>query len=383
MPKFIIFFLVFFILSNNNIFITFANNKNINIEAQGAILMDFKTGRILYSKDADKPLAMASTTKIMTAIIALEKGNLEDIVKVSKNATKAPPVKMHLNENEEIKLKDLLYALMLQSSNDAAVAIAEHISGDVDTFCNMMTEKAKELGAKDTVFRTPNGLDDLDHHSTAYDMAIIARYALNNKQFMDIINTTQVSFKTNKATYDIINKNRLLSEYEGANGVKTGYTGKAGHCFVGSATKGDMTLISVVLASGWGDKGKKQKWIDTKTLLNYGFENFSYKNILNNTDISNTILVEKGEKDNASLYYENDIILPLSKDEENKISIKLDYIKTIKAPVKENEKVGVANIYLDNNLLAQTNILTKEAIDKKTFNSYINDIFENWINILN
>nr|WP_317360133.1 D-alanyl-D-alanine carboxypeptidase family protein [uncultured Tyzzerella sp.] len=383
MPKFIIFFLVFFILSNNNIFITFANNKNINIEAQGAILMDFKTGRILYSKDADKPLAMASTTKIMTAIIALEKGNLEDIVKVSKNATKAPPVKMHLKENEEIKLKDLLYALMLQSSNDAAVAIAEHISGDVDTFCNMMTEKAKELGAKDTVFRTPNGLDDLDHHSTAYDMAIIARYALNNKQFMDIINTTQVSFKTNKATYDIINKNRLLSEYEGANGVKTGYTGKAGHCFVGSATKGDMTLISVVLASGWGDKGKKQKWIDTKTLLNYGFENFSYKNILNNTDISNTILVEKGEKDNASLYYENDIILPLSKDEENKISIKLDYIKTIKAPVKENEKVGVANIYLDNNLLAQTNILTKEAIDKKTFNSYINDIFENWINILN
>lgn len=383
MPKFIIFFLVFFILSNNNIFITFANNKNINIEAQGAILMDFKTGRILYSKNADKPLAMASTTKIMTAIIALEKGNLEDIVKVSKNATKAPPVKMHLNENEEIKLKDLLYALMLQSSNDAAVAIAEHISGDVDTFCNMMTEKAKELGAKDTVFRTPNGLDDLDHHSTAYDMAIIARYALNNKQFMDIINTTQVSFKTNKATYDIINKNRLLSEYEGANGVKTGYTGKAGHCFVGSATKGDMTLISVVLASGWGDKGKKQKWIDTKTLLNYGFENFSYKNILNNTDISNTILVEKGEKDNASLYYENDIILPLSKDEENKISIKLDYIKTIKAPVKENEKVGVANIYLDNNLLAQTNILTKEAIDKKTFNSYINDIFENWINILN
>ena len=382
MKKFIMFFLVFFILSNN---IVFANDKenSINVDAQSAILMDYKTGRVLYSKNADDPLAMASTTKIMTAIIAIENGNLEDTVKVSKNATKAPPVKINLKENEEIKLKDLLYALMLQSSNDAAVAIAEHISGSVEIFCDNMTKKAKELGAKDTVFRTPNGLDSLDHHSTAYDMAVITRYALNNKQFMDIINKKQVSFKTNMSNYDIINKNRLLSEYEGANGVKTGYTGKAGHCFVGSATQNDMTLISVVLASGWGEKGKKQKWVDTKNILNYGFNNFSYESILSQNDCLDTISVIKGEKDNMPLYYEKDIILPLSKDEKEKISIKLDYIKSLQAPVKKDEKVGVANIYINDNLITQTNILTKEDINKKTFSSYINNIFKNWINILN
>lgn len=382
MKKFIIFFLVFFILSTN---IVFANNKqnNVDVNAQSAVLMDYKTGRILYSKNENEPLAMASTTKIMTAILAIENGNLEDTVKVSKNATKAPPVKMHLKENEEIKLKNLLYALMLQSSNDAAVAIAEHIYKDVETFCDNMTKKAKEIGAKDTVFRTPNGLDHLDHHSTAYDMAIIARYALNNQQFMDIINTKQVSFKTNMSTYDVINKNRLLSEFEGANGVKTGYTGKAGHCFVGSATQNDMTLISVVLASGWGENGKKQKWIDTKTLLNYGFKNFSYENILSQNDCLDTISIIKGEKDIMPLYYEKDIILPISKDEKEKISIKLDYIKSLEAPVKKNEKVGVANVYINDTLAAQTNILTKENINKKTFSYYINDIFKNWINILN
>ncbi len=378
MKKFIIFFLVFFILSTN---MAFANT--LDLDAQGAILMDFKTGRILYAKNENTPLAMASTTKIMTAILAIENGNLDDIVKVSKNATKAPPVKMNLKENEEIKLKDLLYALMLESSNDAAVAIAEHIGNTVDNFCNMMTEKAKEVGAKDTIFRTPNGLDSLDHHSTAYDMAFITRYALNNQQFIDIINTKEASFKTNKSTYNMINKNRLLSEFEGANGVKTGYTGKAGHCFVGSATQNDMTLISVVLASGWGEKGKKQKWIDTKTLLNYGFNNFNYEKILTQNDCLDTINVVKGEVDTIPLYYENDIILPISKEEKENISVKLDYIKTLDAPIKANEKVGIANIYINDSLVAQTNILTKENVEKKSFSSYINNIFKNWINILN
>lgn len=380
MKKFIIFFLVFFIFLTNIVFAT--DNTTPNVDAQSAILMDYKTGRILFAKNENEPLAMASTTKIMTAILAIENGNLEDTVKVSKNATKAPPVKMFLKENEEIKLKELLYALMLQSSNDAAVAIAEHISKDVETFCNAMTNKAKEIGAKDTVFRTPNGLDSLDHHSTAYDMALITRYALNNKEFMDIINTKQVSFKTNLSSYNITNKNRLLSEFNGANGVKTGYTGKAGHCFVGSATQNDMTLISVVLASGWGQKGKDQKWIDTKNILNYGFKNFSYEKILSKEDYLETISIKKGTKDNISLYYENDISLPISKDEKENISIKLDYIKTLEAPVQKDQKVGVANIYINDNLVSQVNILTNENVNKKTFSSYINQIIKNWVNIL-
>ena len=382
MKKFIIFFLVFFVLSKNIVFAD-SEEENLDIEAQAFILMDYKTGRVLLGKNENNPMAMASTTKIMTAILAIENGNLEDTVKVSKNATKAPKVKMYLQENEEIKLKELLYALMLQSSNDAAVAIAEHISGDVETFCQMMTDKAKELGAENTVFRTPNGLDYLDHHSTAYDMALITKYALNNPKFVELINTRQVSFKTNMSTYDILNKNKLLDEYEGANGVKTGYTGKAGHCFVGSATKDDMTLISVVLASGWGEKGKRQKWIDTKNILNYGFKNFSYEKILSKEDCTETISIKKGEKDIASLYYEEDIILPISKEEKEHISVKLDYIKNLEAPVSKDAKIGIAKIYINDNLVAQTNILTNEQVNRKTFFNYINEIFRNWVNILN
>ncbi|MDE6182062.1 MAG: D-alanyl-D-alanine carboxypeptidase [Eubacteriales bacterium] len=321
MKKLTVFFIIFLIIFNTTVFANNTENKEPNPVAQSAILIDAKTGRVLWGKNENEPLAMASTTKIMTAILAIEQGNLEDKVVVSKNATKAPPVKMFLKEGEEIKLKELLYALMMQSSNDAAVAIAEHISGDVETFCNMMTEKAKELGAKDTVFKTPNGLDSGDHHSTAYDMALIAKYAIQNQTFLEIINTREISFKTNKSSYNIINKNRLLSEFNGANGIKTGYTGKAGHCFVGSATRGDLTLISVVLASGWGNKGKQQKWIDTKEILNYGFNNFKYETVLKATDCQDILNINKGYKETIPLYYENEVVLPLKNEEISQIKI--------------------------------------------------------------
>ncbi|MCL2415667.1 MAG: D-alanyl-D-alanine carboxypeptidase, partial [Defluviitaleaceae bacterium] len=238
-------------------------SKEPDVCAQGAILMDFETGRVLWEKNAHEPMAMASTTKIMTAILAIELGNLKDEVVVSRRAEIAPRVKMYLRKGEIIALGDLLHALMLQSSNDAAVAIAEHIGGDVENFCIMMTAKAKEIGAENTVFETPNGLDGENHHSTAYDMALIARYALQNPKFNELINTPQTEVKSSRATYNIINKNRLLREFDGANGVKTGYTGKAGHCFVGSALRDEMQLISVAFACGWGQRGKEQKWIDT------------------------------------------------------------------------------------------------------------------------
>ncbi len=380
MKKFSLFFLVFFIAINFNINV-FASDEP-KVEAKGSILIDYNTGRVLWGKEENMPLAMASTTKIMTAILAIENGNLEDIVKIGKNPPKAPPVKMKLKVNEEIRLKDLLYALMLESANDSAVAIAEHIGGSVENFCNMMTQKAKELGAKDTVFQTPNGLDGENHHSTAYDMAIIARYALSNNTFKDIINTKNVSFKTNLSSYNLVNKNRLLSEFSGGNGVKTGYTGKAGHCFVGSATRDDMTLISVVLGSGWGDKGKAQKWIDTKAILNYGFENFKYEKILSKEDCKESIKVIKGDKESIALYFEEDVILPISDEEKDKIDIKLEYQENIEAPIYKNQKVGVCKIYINDKLEKEINILTKEQSSKQTFKAYMDKILKNWANII-
>lgn len=338
------------VMSNTNII--YADEPNII--SQGAIVMDAETGRVLFGKNIDEPLAMASTTKIMTAIVTLENANLNDIVVVGKNPTSAPNVKMNLKEGEEISLQNLLYALMLQSSNDAAVAIAEHVFGDVETFCIKMTEKASLLGAKDTVFKTPNGLDLDDHHSTAYDMALITRYALQNPKFVDIINTSEVNFTTNKNSYSITNKNAFLSLYEGANGVKTGYTNKAGYCFVGSATRDDMTLISVVLTSGWGTTGKTYRWEDTKNLLDYGFENFEYKTIIekgiigdglvdNNTNIINIL---KGEKNFINLYCPEEVVLPISQteQEENQIEVIYKYPEVLEAPIYQDQKVGEAYI---------------------------------------
>ena len=198
---------------------------DLDIVSQSAVVMDCKTERVLWQKNMDKEMPMASTTKIMTAVIALESGKTEEIVVAGKNAATAPKVKMGLSTGEKHRLYDLLYPLMLQSSNDAAVAIAEHIGGNIEGFAVLMNEKAKKLGANNTEFVTPNGLDKGNHHSTAYDMALISRYALENEDFLKIINTKSITIplkNNDEKQYSIYNKNRLLSEYDGAIGVKTG-----------------------------------------------------------------------------------------------------------------------------------------------------------------
>lgn len=355
-----------------NSFTVNAASKEPEVDAQGAILMDYKTGRVLWEKNAHTPLAMASTTKIMTAIMALEKGNLSDTVKVSRSASLAPPVKMHLKPGEEINLEYLLYALMLQSSNDAAVAIAEHISGSSDEFCKAMTEKARALGATDTVFETPNGLDTDNHCSTAYDMALITRYALANEEFNRIINTRHICVKSNNTTYDISNKNRLLSEFDGANGVKTGYTGKAGHCFVGAATVDDMQIISVVLASGWGAKGREQKWIDTKRILKYGFENYEYKDIVAKDQTAGNVPVNKSRDKNVEIYFEEGLRLPVKEGED--IFIKISKPETIEAPIKEGALLGHARIYLEGGLEREIDLLAKNDVLRHDFNTSLEKI---------
>lgn len=381
--KNIVAILMIFVMLGNLVDVCASEIKNPSVVSDAVILMDAKTGRVLFEKNMDKPLAMASTTKIMTAIIALENGNLEDIVSVSKNATKAPEVKMNLQEGEEISLLDLLYALMLQSSNDCAIAIAEHIGGDVANFCNMMTEKAEILGAKDTLFVTPNGLDEGDHHSTAYDMALISRYALQNEKFMEIINTQSVKIKTNKKAYDVNNKNAFLNLYDGANGMKTGYTNKAGYCFVGSALRGDMNLICVVLASGWGATGKTQKWKDSEALLDYGFDNFEYIEVLGNRVLGEKIQVLKGSESEIGLYYATDLIAPLREDEVSKVNIVVEYLEVVEAPIYKDEIVGNASVYIDNELLGKIDILADTTVLKNTFFSNLGNIVKLWCSMVN
>jgi D-alanyl-D-alanine carboxypeptidase (penicillin-binding protein 5/6) len=348
------------------------------VNAISAVLMDSETGRVLWEKDCDKPMAMASTTKIMTCIIALENGSLDDEVVVGKNATLAPPVKMYLTEGEKIRLEDLLYALMLQSSNDAAVAVAEHIGGSVENFCEMMNTKAAELGCKDTVFETPNGLDKGNHHSTAREMAVITRYALKNEEFVRIINTPNADFTTNKKHYAFANKDRLLTEYEGAMGVKTGFTGKAGHCFVGAAKRGDRQLISVVLASGWGSVGKSRKWSDTKAILDYGFNNFEKTPIIQKGAELSAACVDRAKESSVPLAAEEDVSILMKKGENVDYKLKIDKPYFISAPVKKGDAVGKADVYVNGNKIGETKLVATRDIERFCFEDNFKNIFKKW-----
>lgn len=351
--------------------------KDLKVVSTSAILMDFNSGRILWEKNSTAPLSIASTTKIMTCIIALENANFKDEVTVSKRAASAPEVKMHLSTGEKQRLEDLLYALMLQSSNDAAVAIAEHVGGTVEKFCEMMTVKAKEIGALDSVFETPNGLDAGNHHSTAYDMALITRYALSNEDFVRIINTKEVTTPVSGGDYKsyyIANTDRLIREYEGANGVKSGFTNKAGHCFVGSAVRNDVKLISVVLASGWGTKGKNQKWIDTKQLLDYGFANYKNTEIIKKGTNAKEFNVLNSPLQSSNVIYSEGLDMLLSEQEKENIKVELNIPDSIEAPIIKGDTIGTAKIYLNDENIKNISLYATENIQKYKLKDWLDKI---------
>lgn len=371
----ILFFILFFILIfSKNIYANEAIIEEPKVYADGAILIDSKTGRILWGKNEEKELSMASTTKIMTAILAIESGKLDEKVIVSKTATKAPEVKLHIQENEEFLLSDLLYPLMLESSNDVAIAISEHIYGSTENFCLEMTKKAKKLGAMNTIFKTPNGLDKEDHHSTAKDMAIIAKYAMENEIFVDIINTPNFTFNSNLKAYSVTNKNKLLTSYDGANGIKTGFTNMAGNCFVGSATRGNISLISVVLASGWGSQGREQKWIDTKEILNYGFQNYFYKDIIKSGEICGKINIDRSKTKEISVAYGKSFTILLNKEEERTLEIKTELFDTYMAPIVKGSTVGKTLIKVKGQIIGQIPIVTTKSCERHDLKTKIEDI---------
>ncbi len=380
MKKTISFILTMIILLNTTFF-TYASDELPTVHADGAILMDYKTGRVLYEKNADKPLAMASTTKIMTLILALESGRLDETVTVSKTAARAPKVRLNLSEGEEVRLGDLLYPLMLESSNDCAVAIAEHLGGSVEGFSQMMNDKALELGCKDTIFETPNGLDKGNHHSTARDMAIITKYCLGNEDFIEYINTPSKTIKTSKTTYTVNNKNKLLNSYEGANGVKTGYTNKAGQCFIGSAKRGDMQLITVVLASGWGDVGKERKWTDSKNMLNYGFDNYKYYEIVNEGEIVGKIDVTRTRTPEIEVALDRSVMLPLNESEAVSVKRKIKIDRSLEAPVESGKIIGTCEIWADDKVIDTVGVKTMGSADRHDLETKVRSIIDTWLNV--
>ncbi|NLL72586.1 MAG: D-alanyl-D-alanine carboxypeptidase [Clostridiales bacterium] len=364
-------------------------NKNYHIEqldleipklklnSKSALLMDGENNRVLYEVNGYEELPMASTTKIMTCIVTLEKGNLNDVVTVSSYAARMPDVQLNIRAGEQYYLKDLLYSLMLESHNDVAVAIAEHLGGTVEGFATMMNDKARSLGCYNTNFVTPNGLDAEGHYTTAKDLGVIAAYAINNNDFIAITNTPSYQFKElkNGRSFSVSNKNRFLYMMDGAVGVKTGFTGKAGYCFVGAIKRPDKTLISVVLGCGW-PPNKSLKWTDTKRLMTYGIDNYERKQIFEKKELA-PLLVEGGQKPLVDLNIEGDLELLLRKNE--KVTIKYDIPKSLSAPIKSNQQVGLAKYYIDDNLYSEIPIYARDESKKidlefcfrRLFNLYI------------
>lgn len=294
---------------------------------------------------------MASTTKIMTCIVTLENGNLNDVVTISPYAARMPDVQLNVRAGEQYYLRDLLYSLMLESHNDVAVAIAEHVGGTVEGFTTMMNDKARELECYNTNFVTPNGLDAEGHYTTARDLAVISSYAIKNKDFLAITNTPSYQFKELKngsRSFSVSNKNKFLYMMDGAIGVKTGFTGKAGYCFVGAVKKPDRILISVVLGCGW-PPSKNLKWTDTKRLMTYGIENYEKRQIFEEIDME-PIYVEKGQSDFIEADIKGDLQLLLRKDE--KIKIEYDIPDILVAPIEKGQRIGEVKYYINDSLYA-------------------------------
>lgn len=346
---------------------------NMKLYAIGSALMDADSGRVLYERKGNEPLPMASTTKIMTCIVALEEGNLEDIVTVSKYASTRPAVKLGIREGEQYILKDLLYSLMLESHNDVAVAIAEHVGGSVQGFAKMMNDKAKEIGCKNTHFVTPNGLDANGHYTTAVELSKIASYAIKNEQFIKITNEPIWNFSEVKTgrKFAVSNKDRFLYIFDGAIGVKTGFTNKAGYCFVGAVKRNDKTLVSAVLGSGW-PPNKSFKWSDTTKLMNYGLDNFEYKTIFEGTDDFQPIMVEDGIEGVTDTYVEGQLDLLVSKSD--KVDYTYDMPEMVKAPIYKGSTVGYINIWINGEIYTKYPIRVSKTVAERDFNYCLDQI---------
>lgn len=353
--------------------------------ATAACLMDGDTGRVLFGKRETDPMAMASTTKIMTCILALENGGEQAVATASAQAAAAPKVHLGVYEGEQFLLGDLLYSLMLESHNDAAVMIAETIGGSIEGFAALMNEKAAVIGCTDTHFVTPNGLDASDaggdHHTTAADLARIMRYCIKTSpkatEFLAVTQTRSYTFwdLEKKNMFNCCNHNALLDQMEGAISGKTGFTAKAGYCYTGALERDGKCLIVTLLACDWPNH-KNYKWTDAAKLLNYGLESYTYRDVLDHSWKPGRIEVTDGvydgllqTKSSASLTLVSPALDParslpvlLKETEIPKKDIFLPEL--IEAPVKKGEKVGSVTYSIDGMLLAEYPVYAAETIEK-------------------
>lgn len=377
-----------------------AETAPLQLYAQAAVLMDADSGRVLYGKNENEPMPMASTTKIMTCILALEYGNPDDIVEVSAYAASMPKVKLFVKQGERYRLGDLLYSLMLESHNDSAVVIAEAVGGSVEEFAVMMNQKARDIGCYDTYFITPNGLDAVVndtgqiHSTTAADLAKIMAYCIMDSpakdRFLEITQTKEYQFcdESGSRNFHCNNHNSFLEMMDEAISGKTGFTNKAGYCYVGAVESEGRTFTVALLACGWPGH-KTYKWSDMKKLAQYGMENYEYCDIYKEQQFADIPVINGIAGEAATPYDKATVEVSLEKPEENTlpyllckedvVEVKTSLVKEIEAPVFAGEKVGQVAYYLNDELVKTYAVVTSGEVEGISYPWVLQYIFKLFI----
>ena len=338
------------------------------IGAKAAVLLEASTGKVLFAQNAQAQLPMASTTKIMTALLAIEEGDLEEMVTTDASAYGVEGSSIYLQLEETISLRDLLYGLMLASGNDAAVAIAVHIANGVEQFAARMNERAREIGAVNTNFVTPNGLPDENHYTTAYDLALIAAEAMKNETFREIVSTQYYRTETGAVARTFKNKNQILWKYEGGNGIKTGYTQAAGRCLVFAAEREGMQLVGVVLSC-------PNMFEDAMALLDYGMDNYEMRPLVQEGDRIANVYVSGGMKKRLALCAPADIMVPVEKDGSSTYRTRVILPDSIEAPLDAGEACGYVEVLEEDGALRTAfPLVAQEAVDEATVRYYIDKL---------
>lgn len=356
--------------------------SEVALYSRGAVLMDAATGRVLYGKNENTVMPMASTTKIMTCILALESGRLDELAQVSAYAAAQPKVHAGLRSGEQYYIRDLLYSMMLESHNDAAVVIAEHIGGSVEGFADLMNRKAAELGMNQTYFITPNGLDAEDengiHATTARDLAVLCAYAIKNDTFCEIVQTPSYQYHDAEGIHRISanNKDAFLHQMTGALGIKTGFTGQAGFCFAGALEDRGRVYVSVVLAAGW-PPNKNYKWIDTSVLMHYGMEHYENREI-SVPSIQGVSCVTGGSALKTAWEFPADSMAMLLGDCDT-VEIVTLYPEEIHGGIVSGEQIGLRRVMVNGECYGMQRLWQRENVEAKNFRYCADQILEQFL----
>lgn len=363
------------------------NLSGIDIKSESGIIMEASTGKILFDKNMDEQKSPASMTKIMTMLLTVEaiesgKISLEDEVNISANASKMGGSQVYLEENSTATVEMLLKSIAIGSANDASVAVAEKIGGTESNFVNMMNKRAKELGAVNTTFKNPHGLDEEGHLTTAHDLALIARELIKHEEILKLTSTyeTTITHKNGKSLW-LVNTNKLIKFYNGLDGLKTGFTDNAGYCLTGTMLRNDMRLITVTMKA----PTKEDRNTDTINLMEYAYSMYYKSTLIKKDKKIGDMFIDNAKKRKVSYYLKEDASVILDKDVRN---IKYNYsvkLNNVKAPLKKNDIVGTLTLHLNNQDI-NYNLIVKENIKKSNYfvrlNNYLKDIINGNLNVL-